>query len=181
MVKYRRKIVLINRRFQINLILKFVIVNIGIMALFGFLIYLFLDSEIEANLLSSHTKYKNMKDMLLPIVLALSFINVLISSFIIAFFVLFASFRIAGPLFRFNSALNEITSGNLKPYINLREKDQLFEISQSLQSFSEQFCNDFTQLDEIRKQLIEINTQLNNKPTQECIQKLSQVIEQYQF
>ena len=59
----RRKIVLINRKFQINLILKFLVVNIAVMALFGVLMYLFLDSEIEANLLSSHTKYKNMKDI----------------------------------------------------------------------------------------------------------------------
>lgn len=181
MEKHRRKIVLINRRFQINLILKFIVVNIGIMALFGFLIYLFLDSEIEANLLSSHTKYKNMKDMLLPIVMALSFINVLISSFIIAFFVLFASFRIAGPLFRVNTALIEIANGNLKPFINLRDKDQLLEISQSIQDFTGRFSKDLDQLNQIKKQLIEMNSNLNNDQLQNCIEQLDQLLEQYQY
>ena len=177
----RRKIVLINRKFQINLILKFLIVNIAVMALFGALMYLFLDSEIEANLQSSHTKYKNMKDMLLPIVMALSLINVLVSSLIITFFVLFASFRIAGPFFRFNSAVTEITNGNLKPFVNLREKDQLFEISQNFKSFSERFCKDFSQLDQIRKQLEETNVPLKDDSLKTSIQQLKLVIEPYQF
>lgn len=177
----RRKIVLINRKFQFNLIFKFLIVNIAVMAVFGALMYLFLDSEIEANLLSSHTKYKNMKDMLLPIVVALSFINVLISSLIITFFVLFASFRIAGPFFRFNSAVTEITNGNLKPFVNLREKDQLYEMSQNFKSFSDRFCKDFSQLDQIRKRLDETNGQLKNESLQTSIQQLKQVIDQYQF
>jgi len=181
MEKHRRKIVMINRKFQINLILKFIIVNIGIMALFGFLIYLFLDSELEANLLSSHTKYKNMKDMLLPIVVALSFINVLISSLIIAFFVLFASFRIAGPLFRLNSALIEIANGNLKPFVSLRDNDQLLEISQSIQAFLKHFSKDLNQLEHIKKQLIEMNNQLKNDSIQDCIDQLNQLIEQYQY
>jgi len=181
MEKHRRKIVMINRKFQINLILKFIIVNIGIMALFGFLIYLFLDSELDANLMSSHTKYKNMKDMLLPIVVALSFINVLISSFIIAFFVLFASFRIAGPLFRVNSALIDVASGNLKPFISLRDNDQLLEISQSIQALTKNFSKDLNQLGQIKKRLIEMNNQLNDDSLQDCIEQLNQLIDQYQY
>ena len=49
----RRHSVMINRRFQIQLILKFIALNVIIMGLFGLLMYLFLDNEIQGNFRSA--------------------------------------------------------------------------------------------------------------------------------
>ena len=50
----QRKIVLINRKFQYKMIAKFILLNMAILLLFSTLIYLFLNSEVEANLKSAH-------------------------------------------------------------------------------------------------------------------------------
>jgi len=44
------------------------------------------------------------------------------------------SHRIAGPLYRFEKDLEEVTSGNLTKRINLRRTDQLIELKESLNS-----------------------------------------------
>ena len=130
----KRKIVMINKKFQLALIFKFLLVNILILGLFGIFLFMFMNSEIEANLYSAHVTYQNMSDMLLPIIITLSILNILISSAIITIFVLYASFRIAGPLYRFNAAIREIDQGNLKPLLKLRDKDELSAFSETLQS-----------------------------------------------
>ena len=112
MDKKRRHIIMINKSFQFKLIVKFIIVNIIIMILFGIFLYIFLNSEVESNLQSAHVMYKNIKDMLFPIILTLSFLNILVSSIIIGIFVLYASHRLAGPLYRFNTALGDIVNSN---------------------------------------------------------------------
>ncbi len=137
MDKNRRHTVLINRGFQFRLIAKFIIINILILVLFGFFLYIFLNSEIESNLLSAHVMYKNIKDMLFPIIITLSVINILVSSVIIALFVLFASHKVAGPLFRFNEALKDMENRKLETLTALRDGDQLYECSVTLKQMSE--------------------------------------------
>jgi len=82
MAEKQRRIILINRGFQLKLILKFLLVNILIMVVFGVSIYSFLNSELDTGLRSAHVTYKNIKDMLLPIVITLSVLSVLVSSII---------------------------------------------------------------------------------------------------
>lgn len=139
--KNRRHIILINRDFQFKLIGKFIMINILILIIFGFFLYIFLNSEVESNLLSAHVMYKNIKDMLFPIIITLSIINIFVSSIIIAVFVLYASHKIAGPLFRFNEALKDVLKRNLKTFTAVREGDQLYECSVTLK----QVCNVLTE------------------------------------
>lgn len=135
----RRKTIMINKRFQLALIAKFLLVNLSILVIFGLFLYFFFDSEIEANLYSAHVAYHNMKDMLLPIIITLSILNIMISSIFITLFVFYASFRIAGPLYRFDVAIKEIYQGNLKPLLTLRKKDELYAFSQTLEQMAHYF------------------------------------------
>jgi nitrate/nitrite-specific signal transduction histidine kinase len=150
------------------------------MILFGAFIYLFLNSEIEANLHSAHVTYKNIKEMLFPIVISLSILNILISSIIISFFVLYASFRVAGPLHRFNEALKEMCNKNLSPITTIRSYDQLYECSVTLTEFSKIISGDFN---EIKKDIDEI-AGLNKKRSDRKkitgkLQELEDKINQY--
>jgi nitrogen fixation/metabolism regulation signal transduction histidine kinase len=52
----------------------------------------------------------------------------------IAVVVMYASFRIAGPLYKFNEAVKSIGRGNLHPMMKIRDHDQLKECSISLQA-----------------------------------------------
>ena len=175
-MKNRRNIILINKRFQITLIVKFLVVNVFILALFGIFLFMFLNSEVEANLYSAHVNYQNMKDMLFPIVLTLSILNILISSALITSFVLYASFRIAGPIYRFQSALNQIIKGNLTPLLNLRDKDELDALSETLQELTYHLNNVAQKTRSITSGLIEINQEAQNEKITEKINELDAIL-----
>ncbi len=128
----KRKIKLIDRRFQYRLMLRFILVNVLVLVLFGGFIYLFFESEVSANLASAHAAYRSVSQMLFPVVLTLSLLNILITSILMAFLVVYSSHKIAGPLYRFNEALKEISGGNLKPLTRVRDGDQLGCLAQSL-------------------------------------------------
>jgi hypothetical protein len=101
----KRSAILISRSFQLKLIAGYIAVNMAVLSISAFLMYLFVDSEVQKNLYTAHVTYKNMKDMLVPIILTLSAVNILLSSVIIFIFVLYSSHRVAGPIYRFNCIL----------------------------------------------------------------------------
>ncbi len=178
----KRRIILINRKFQFRMITKFIILNIIILILFGVLLYVFLNSEIDANLQTAHVTYRNVKEMLFPIVISLSIINILISSFVISVFVLYASFKIAGPLYRFNDALKEMINKNLKPGTHIRTGDQLYDCSITLTNLSEIMSSDFKdikgKIDEIKK--LNKKGSAKNKMA-EKIDELEEIVNQYKY
>jgi methyl-accepting chemotaxis protein len=149
----QRRIKLINRDFQVGLILKFIVANAAILAVFGLAMYLFLRGEIQSNLQSAHATYRTVGDMLLPIVLTLSLLVLAIISVTIVFVVLYASHRIAGPMYRFHHALRELADGNLKALTRIREDDQLGEVAMALQSARDRWAGDVGQLRQLSAQL----------------------------
>jgi hypothetical protein len=182
MDKNRRHIVLINRDFQFKLISKFIIINIIIMIIFGFFLYIFLNSEVESNLLTAHVFYKNIKDMLFPIIITLSIINILVSSIVIALFVLYASHKVAGPLYRFNEALKDILNRNLKTFTEVRDGDQLYECSITLKQVSQLLTKDISG---IKAQIVELKNLCNksgqNGDTAKKIEELENLINLYKL
>jgi methyl-accepting chemotaxis protein len=150
-----RKIKLINRDFQIGLMIKFVLANAAILVLFGAVMYLFLHGEIESNLQSAHATYRTLGAMLLPIILTLSLLILAILSITIVFVILYASHRIAGPMYRFHQALGELGNRNLKALTRIREDDQLAEISTALESVRDRWAGDIAQLRRLAAELRE--------------------------
>lgn len=175
----KRRIILINKRFQYGLIIKFILVNIFILTIFGAFLFMFLNSEVETNLYSAHVTYQNMKDMLFPIVLTLSLINILVSSVIIAFFVFFASHRIAGPLYRFSEAIKQISLGNLKPMLTLRKKDELSGFSETLKDMADKLLEDMSGFKRIIGEIEEINKEIKNDQLGEEIKNFYHIMGQY--
>lgn len=142
----RRKTVLINRSFQVVMIAKFIALNIGLLLLFSGVVYFFLDSEVASNLQKAHASYKNLREMLLPVVIVLSAITIVVSSIIIAGFVLMASFRIAGPLYRFNAVVSDLAERNFRTPTALRKHDQLYQCSVTLTEMAHNISGDIAEL-----------------------------------
>lgn len=174
----RRKIVLINKKFQIKMISKFIILNIVLMVIFSIMIYIFTSSEIDTSFNKAHITFTNIRDMLIPIVVTLSIINILISTIIIAGFVLFASFRIAGPLYRFNQIVQDLGERRFNTITSLRKDDQLYACSVTLEDTVHTLGND---LESIKKITEELGTDLDNAPesTQQRIRTLKEIIGRY--
>ncbi len=178
----RRHTILINKTFQFRIIIKFILVNILIMILFGVFLYIFLNSEIESNLQSAHVTYKNIKDMLFPIIMTLSILNILISSIIISIFVLFAMHKVAGPIYRFNEALKDLANKNLDVITSVRDDDQLYECSHTLKNvfrlLSEDISGIKTRVKYI-KTIIKKESQKNELT--EKIEEIDNIVNQYKL
>jgi len=176
----KRKIIIINKKFQYKLIAKFILLNIILMILFSGLIYLFLNSEIDSNLKSAHVTYRNINDMLFPIVISLSIINILFSSFIISIFVLYASFKIAGPLYRFNEALKIMSDRNLKPVTAIRSYDELYDCSVTLTEFSTIISSDINEIKKGIDEIAKFNKKVSErKKVAERIKDLQDLLNRY--
>jgi hypothetical protein len=138
----RRTQVLINKAFQFRQMALFVAINFLMLLLFSFFFYLFFGSELKANLASAHASYRSVWEMILPILLALGVINLFISSLLIILFVLFASHKIAGPLYRFQTWIDELGKRNFQTVTSIRERDQLHPLSLSLKQTTEVISED---------------------------------------
>jgi len=175
--------VLINKQFQIEQVAKFIAVHILALVIFGSLIYMFLDSELDSNLASAHVAYRNLKQMIFPIVLSLSLLNILFSSLLITFFVLYASHKIAGPLYRFKAVIDELGHRNLNPASNIRQGDQLQELASSLKRLIDTLSGDLSTL---KSKIAEVKAGVSKttdggKDLHQPIEEMEQLIEQYRL
>jgi methyl-accepting chemotaxis protein len=169
----KRKTRLINRSFQFELMAKFIVINTVILVLFGALIYIFFRSEVTANLASAHAVYRNMSQMLMPIVLTLSVINILLTAVVIAGVVLYSSHRIAGPLYRFNEALKAIAAGNLAPLTRIRDDDQLQEVSISLGQAADRWTADIKEIKRVTGELKPLSDSQEFKEKLDALERIT--------
>lgn len=128
-----RRIVLINPRFQLRLAAAFLAVQVVLTGLFAAGIFLVLDSELSASLSSAHARAQSLERMLLPIVAVLSGFSLALSTVLVTAFVVLLSHRLAGPMHRFRSVLDQLAARQLHPSARIRPEDQLEEVAQSLQ------------------------------------------------
>lgn len=145
----KRRIVLIDTRFQLRLAGAFLLVQVLLTGLFSFGLYLFLDSEVQAGLASAHASYRSLEQMLLPIILVLAAFNLVLSAAIVTGFVVLLSHRIAGPLFRFRSVLEDLAERKIGGHTGIRPEDQLSQVSMSLGKAVRTLASDLSALSEV--------------------------------
>ena len=128
----QRRIVLIDHRFQLRMAASFILLQILLTALFAAGLYIFMDSELHADLASAHASYKSLSQMLLPIVLTLSVFSIALSIILTSIFVVLISHNIAGPMYRFRTALELLSHRHFETHTRIRPDDQLGELAISL-------------------------------------------------
>ena len=121
----RRKNYYIKKQFQRNFILKFCALVVAGSAITGLVIYLMSRSAVCTSFENSRLVIKSTADFILPAVLLSSAVSVILISLATIVITLFASHKIAGPLYRLEKDVQEIASGNLKVVFRLREDDEL--------------------------------------------------------
>jgi len=128
----QRRIVLIDHRFQLRMAAAFIALQVLLTALFSFGLYLFMDSEIHADLASAHASYQSLSQMLLPIVVVLAVFSVTLSIILVTVFVVRISHKVAGPMYRFRMVLEALAQRRIDPMTRIRPDDQLAELAISL-------------------------------------------------
>jgi methyl-accepting chemotaxis protein len=92
------------------------------------ILYLYSSQEIGESFYDAHIKVRRISELLLPVILAGSFVSLLSG----ALLAIFLPQKIAGPVFRIEEDLKEIQAGNLEKEIRLRAGDPLKELAQTI-------------------------------------------------
>ena len=127
-----RRAVFIDRRFQGEFILKFVLLLLVGTLVFVLAAYLVLDRRLEETYYSAHYAVKSTGEILLPTLLALGAIFIVVLGAAAVIITLYISHHIAGPLFAIRRYLENIARGDLDFEPKLRLKDQTTPLAESL-------------------------------------------------
>ena len=129
---FRRRNYFINKKFQTNFSIKFLVVIVieAIMAL-GLFLYLS-KGTLTTGYIGSELKISRTYDFFLPMLLLSNIIIVGVTGIIGIAVLIFMSHRIAGPMFRFEKVLDEISKGDLTYKFKLREGDQFKELEKRI-------------------------------------------------
>jgi len=137
MEKYKRRIFFIKKDLQGRQVLGFFL-----FFAFGCLMFIVLFLFLTADSLTIAYKDHNVQFgqtpfMLLKQILASGWVVVVIGGSILVYAVLRFTHRLAGPVFRFEKALDNMNAGRLDDHINLRAKDEGKELADKINSFND--------------------------------------------
>jgi methyl-accepting chemotaxis protein len=133
---YARRKYFINRKFQVEFSFSFLLIiaaaSITVMLLF------FYNSRgtLTAGYTGSEVKLLQTGAYFLPSLIISTIVIVIFSCLTGAMVMILLSHRLAGPLFRFQMALDELSSGNLTLRFNLRGKDQFNDLADRINALA---------------------------------------------
>ncbi|MCX5665922.1 MAG: hypothetical protein NT036_02595 [Candidatus Omnitrophica bacterium] len=154
----RRKNYFINRKFQAGFIIKFCILVIMGTAISGGVVYWMSRSTVTSTFENSRLVIKSTADFILPsVLLSGAFVVIAVGIAAIAI-TLFTSHRIAGPLYRIEKDLEELSRGNLNVHFNLRKNDEIKVLADTLNDLAGLFKRNILHA---RKAISELEAALN--------------------
>ncbi|MFA4828391.1 MAG: methyl-accepting chemotaxis protein [Thermodesulfovibrionales bacterium] len=177
---FRRRNYFINKKFQTNFSIKFLVVIVveAIMAL-GLFLYLS-KGTLTTGYIGSELKISQTYDFFLPMLLLSNIIIVGVTGIIGIAVLIFMSHRIAGPMFRFEKVLDEISKGDLTYKFKLREGDQFKELEKRINELTgtldSKAGNLKSGLTEISKMLSRLQTLASAHSTDKDFERLLQDI-----
>ncbi len=128
----KRRILFIQKAFQLRFIAKVTAVIVMGTALTGGLLYLFADQEFGRAFFSAHYQARSSWELLLPAVLAASFLAMCLVAVVAVVLTLYDSHKIGGPLYRFQLNLRSIAEGDLTLVTRLRASDELQPLTEAM-------------------------------------------------
>ena len=166
---HMRKNYLIKKRFQLNFLLKFVILLlIESFLITGLLMYVSNDT-ITTGYLNSTLRIEKTPDFFFVSFVLIILITVVgIGMAAMSIFILL-SHRIAGPLYRFEKALKEVEDGNLRARVDLRKTDELVTLKEAMNSV---FGSMDLRLGRVKKELAGLEELLLNPNDPQAVSKL---------
>ena len=119
----------ISRKFQIEFSFRFLLIIAAASIMVMLLFFYNSRGTLTAGYTGSEVKLLQTGAYFLPSLVVSTIIIVIFACLTGALVMILLSHRLAGPLFRFQVVLDELSSGNLTMRFNLREKDQLKELA----------------------------------------------------
>lgn len=126
----------IKKGFQINFSIRFLVLIAIEAVLLGGLFWYMSYNTLTTGYVGSQLRVENTSGFFFPSMLTANLVVVVIVAVIGLIGLIFISHKIAGPLYRFEASLKEISSGDLTHRIKTRKKDQLKDLADSLNEFT---------------------------------------------
>ena len=151
--KNRRRNYFINRKFQRTFILKFCALVIIGSAISGGIIYMLSRSTVTTVFDNLRLTIKSTADFILPSLFLASAIVIALVGFATVAVTLFTSHKVAGPLYRMEKDIDEVTAGSLDKEIKLRQADELKALAASLNNMIRALRVDMREIKRIVEEL----------------------------
>jgi methyl-accepting chemotaxis protein len=135
-----RRVIFIDRRFQLRFMLIFLLLVVVGTACFATATYMILSRDVGDSLYRAHQQIRTTGELILPTILMLSGAFVLILSVATALITLYVTHRISGPLYAMNRYLHLMGEGRLNFDARLRTDDQLGSLAHTLTETVEQLA-----------------------------------------
>ena len=156
---YKRRNFFIKRDFQGRLILGYFLFVTGGCLFFIVLLGLFSADSMTISYNNHDIQFGQTPFMLIKSVLAAHWIFIVLGGAFLVLAAMLITHRIAGPIFRFEKALDSMNSGNLCDTIYLRGKDEGKELAEKINTFNLQLSQS---LKAIRSNATAITTLIND-------------------
>ncbi|MCX7087207.1 MAG: hypothetical protein NTV00_04035 [Methylococcales bacterium] len=127
----KRRNIFIKKTFQARFIIGVFLLIFLFSLCSALLIYWITGGDLQAQSQTAHVNIINAWQRLGVSIFIGNFVAFIIAGALAVFVVLYASHKIAGPLYRFEVLCEQVGNGQLDTITTLREKDQLQELSQA--------------------------------------------------
>lgn len=174
----RRKNYYIKKKFQRNFILKFLTLVVLGTLISGAMIYFMSRSTLTTTFVNSRLAIRSTADYILPSVLLSGCAAMIIIGFSAIIVTLFASHKIAGPLYHIGKDIDELASGNLNVRFVLRGGDEIKELACKLDSMARSLSSKAAA---IKKALIDLESSAKDASPEakKSIQDLKEAISKF--
>ncbi len=160
----QRRAVFINKAFQGRFILNVLLVVLLSGLCSALLIYWQTGGDLQAESQTAHVNIESSLEHLGFSILFGNLVAMLIAGGAALFFILYASHKIAGPLFRFEKLCHQIGDGQLDTITKLREGDQLQDMGNAFEDMVIKLRNRRDQRMLLTEKLIAQLEQLQHDP-----------------
>ncbi|MDO9161258.1 MAG: hypothetical protein Q8N35_03295 [Methylococcaceae bacterium] len=156
-VPIKRRNVFINKAFQARIIVGVFLLILLSGLCSAALIFWITGSDLQAQSQTAHANIINAWDRLGLSIFIGNVVAIFIAGTLSVFVALYASHKIAGPLYRFEKLCEQVGDGDLDVLVSLREKDQLQELGAAFASMVDKLR---TRKNEQQAVIIKIDVQL---------------------
>lgn len=161
MARPARRILFIEKAFQLKFIAKVLAVVAFGTALTGGFLYLFGNYQISRMYSTAHYNFQESWEVFRSAVIVASFLSMSLVAVLAVFFTIYDSHKIGGPLYRFRANLEQIGSGDLTLKTKLRDGDELKPFVDSMNSMTESLKTKISEIkgthEKIRSGIIDAN------------------------
>ena len=167
--KIKRKNYFIDKKFQRKFIIKFCGLIAAGSVIFGLIVYFMSKSTLTTTFENSRLVIKSTADFVLPLVLLGSAIVIAVIGFSTIAITLFTSHKIAGPLYRMQKDVEEVSTGNLKKTFALRQTDEIKALAVSLGNMTEALRGNIA---EVKAGVLELEPLMESKEGKAKLKKV---------